>query len=174
MAGKKPVLSEQIPSITLQEVHELFEKDTKESVDDKLDLTPAEERWVCKYSLKKFGSEAIFVVDWPVEDMKFYHRIKADDPTVAERADLMFRGVEIATISMREHRYKELLEQLISKTGGNPEHPGFKYYLQAFKYGMPVHGGFGMGLERVVQKLIGLNNVREATLFPRDNNRLAP
>ena len=74
---------------------------------------------------------------------------------------------------MRENRYDALVEQL-QKIGADLEHPGFKYYLMAFKYGLPPHGGFGMGLERLVQKIIGLNNVKEASLFPRDINRLAP
>ena len=74
---------------------------------------------------------------------------------------------------MRENRYEALVEQL-HKIGADIEHPGFKYYLMAFKYGLPPHGGFGMGLERLVQKIIGLNNVKEASLFPRDINRLAP
>ena len=75
---------------------------------------------------------------------------------------------------MRENRYEVLLEQLRTIAGGDPTAEGFKYYLQAFQFGLPPHGGFGMGLERLVQKIIGLNNVKEATLFPRDINRLAP
>jgi len=75
---------------------------------------------------------------------------------------------------MREHRYDILVEQLKTVAQGDPKHPGFKYYLQAFKYGLPPHGGFGLGLERLTEKIIGLNNVKEATLFPRDINRLAP
>jgi len=106
--------------------------------------------------------------------MKFYHKAKDDDPEVAERTDLLFRGVEIATGSMREHRYDKLVKQLQEKAGGKPDDAGFKFFLQAFKYGMPPHGGFGMGLERLVEKIIGLQNVKEATLFPRDINRLAP
>jgi aspartyl/asparaginyl-tRNA synthetase len=106
--------------------------------------------------------------------MKFYHRKKADDPEIAERADLIFRGIEIATISMREHRYDVLLEQLKTIAHGNPDDAGFKPYLAAFKFGLPSHGGFGMGLERVTEKLVGLSNVKEAALFPRDINRLAP
>jgi len=82
--------------------------------------------------------------------------------------------VEIATTSMREHRYDILVKQLKKMAVGNPEDPGLKNYLQAFKYGLPPHGGFGLGLERLTEKIIGLNNVKEATLFPRDINRLAP
>lgn len=172
--AQKPKLAEKLPRMTLTEVHELYEKETKDKIEDKRDLTPAEERWVCEYAKKKHGSEAVFVTDWPEYDMKFYHKTKDDNPKTAERADLLFRGVEIATITMREHRYGQLVKQLKEKTGAAPDEPGFKYYLQAFKYGMPPHGGFGWGLERTVEKILNLNNVKEATLFPRDMNRLAP
>ncbi len=106
--------------------------------------------------------------------MKFYHRKNLENPELADRCDLLFRGVEIATVPMREHRYEVLVEQLKTIAKGNPEDPGFKYYLQAFKYGLPPHGGFGLGLERFTEKIIGLNNIKEATLFPRDINRLTP
>jgi len=109
-----------------------------------------------------------------VSEMKFYHRKSDEEPEFAERADLIFRGVEIATISIRENRYDVLIDQLKTIAGGDPDAEGFKYYLQAFQYGLPAHGGFGMGLERLTQKIIGLNNVKEATLFPRDINRLNP
>ncbi|MGH7238188.1 MAG: amino acid--tRNA ligase-related protein, partial [Candidatus Saccharimonadales bacterium] len=138
------------------------------------DLRPDEERWICDYAQKNLGSEAVFVVDWPVSSMKFYHRKNAENPELADRSDLLFRGIEIATVPMREHRYDILIEQLKTIAKGDPEHPGFKHYLSAFKYGLPPHGGFGWGLERTVEKLIGLNNVKEATLFPRDINRLTP
>ena len=106
--------------------------------------------------------------------MKFYHKLNEKNPNIADRFDLIFRGVEICTGSMREHRYDKLIRQLKDLAGGDPENPGFKYYLQAFQFGMPPHGGVGMGLERLTQKIIGLSNVKEASLFPRDMNRLAP
>ncbi|UTX51426.1 aspartate--tRNA(Asn) ligase [Candidatus Saccharibacteria bacterium TM7i] len=167
-------LSETLPRLSLEEIHELYTKATGEDTRGEKDLRPDEERWVTEYTKKKFGSEAVFVVDWPVEEMKFYHRKSAENPQFAERADLIFRGVEIATISMRENRYDVLLEQLKTIAGGDPEAEGFKYYLQAFRYGLPPHGGFGMGLERLTQKIVGLKNVKEASLFPRDINRLGP
>lgn len=85
----------------------------------------------------------------------------------------MFRGVEIVTLSMREHRYDRVVTQMKDK-GYDPADPGFRPLLGAMKYGMPPHGGFGLGLERLTQRIIGLNNVKEATLFPRDISRLAP
>lgn len=167
-------LSETLPRLALEEVHELYTKATGEDTRGEKDLRPDEERWVTEYTKKKFGSEAVFIVDWPTSEMKFYHKINEANPEFAERADLIFRGVEIATISMREHRYGVLLDQLKTIAGGDPEAEGFKYYLQAFRYGLPPHGGFGMGLERLTQKIVGLKNVKEAALFPRDINRLGP
>lgn len=172
--ASKPLLSEHSVSIPLAEVHELFEKHNKTVVDDKKDLTPAEEKWICEYAKKNLGTEAVFVTEWPSSDMKFYHKKMNDRPELAERSDFLFRGVEIMTCPMREHRYEVLVKQLKEKIGADPDNPGFKYYLQAFQYGLPPHGGFGLGLERLTQRIIGLNNVKEATLFPRDTNRLTP
>ncbi len=168
------VLPEQIPQLGLEEIHNLYSEATGENTRGEKDMRPDEERWITEYAKKNLGSEAVFVTQWPVSEMKFYHRKSPENPELAERADLIFRGVEIATISMRENRYDVLVEQLKTIAGGDPEADGFRYYLQAFQYGLPVHGGFGMGLERLTQKIIGLNNIKEATLFPRDINRLTP
>ncbi len=170
----KPVLPKMIPALTLDEIHEKYSQATGTQTIGEKDMRPDEERWICEYAAKELGSEAVFVTEWPASEAKFYHRVDEDKPEFAERFDLIFRGVEIMTGSMREHRYYALLQQLKEKAGGDPEHPGFKYYLQAFRYGMPPHGGFAMGLERLTEKLIGLANVKEATLFPRDMNRLSP
>jgi nondiscriminating aspartyl-tRNA synthetase len=172
--AQKPTLTKDFPRLTMKEVHELYSKANNVDTTKEDDLRPEEERWICEYSAKKLGSEAIFIVDWPASSMKFYHRKNKDNPELADRSDLLFRGVEIATVPMRENRYEVLVEQLKTIAKGDPEHPGFKHYLSAFKYGLPPHGGFGMGLERLTEKLVGLNNVKEATLFPRDINRLTP
>jgi len=172
--AQKPLLSDNAVSMPLAEVHELFEKKTKQIVEDKKDLTPAEEKWITEYAKKNLGTEALFVTEWPSNDMKFYHKKMDDKPELAERSDFLFRGLEIMTCPMREHRYDVLVQQLKDKLGADPSDPGFKYYLQAFKHGLPPHGGFGLGLERLTQRIIGLNNVKEATLFPRDINRLTP
>jgi nondiscriminating aspartyl-tRNA synthetase len=174
--AQKPVLAKDFPRLTMREVHELYSKANKVDTTKEDDLTPDEEKWICEYSKKNLGSEAVFVTEWSSasKTFKFYHRKNAENPELADRADLLFKGVEIATVPMRENRYDVLVDQLINIAGGDPSHPGYKHYLAAFKYGLPPHGGFGWGLERTVQKLIGLNNVKEATLFPRDINRLAP
>ena len=91
----------------------------------------------------------------------------------AEAADLLFRGVELATVPQREHRHEELVQQ-IKAAGIDPTHPGFAHFLAAIKHGLPPHGGCGLGIDRLTQKVVGLANVKEAILFPRDINRLAP
>lgn len=168
------MLPEQIPQLPLEEIHRLYTEATGNDTRGEKDMRPDEERWITDYAKEHLGSEAVFVTEWPASEMKFYHRKSEENPELAERADLIFRGVEIATISMREHRYDVLVDQLKTIAGGDPAADGFRYYLQAFQYGLPSHGGFGMGLERLTQKIIGLNNVKEATLFPRDINRLTP
>jgi len=170
----KPLLPETFPVISMAEIHERYTKATGTSTVGEKDLRPDEERWICEYTKKELGSEAVFVSEWPASEMKFYHKANEENPEIADRVDLLFRGVEITTGSMRENRYEVVLQQLKDLAGGNPDDPGFAPILTAMKYGMPPHGGFGMGLERVTQKLIGLNNIKEATLFPRDINRLAP
>ena len=170
----KPVLPEKIPTLAMSEIHELYSKATGTSTVGEKDLRPDEEKWICEYAKKQLGSEAVFVSEWPASEMKFYHKANEQNPEIADRVDLLFRGVEITTGSMRENKYQVVVEQLQRLAKGDPEDPGFKPLLTAMQYGMPPHGGFGMGLERVTQKLVGLNNVKEATLFPRDINRLAP
>lgn len=170
----KPVLSKDIPVLSMEEIHEKYSKANGESTFGEKDLRPDEERWICDYAKKHLGSEAVFVSEWPASEMKFYHKANADNPQLADRIDLLFRGVEITTGSMRENRYEVVVKQLKKLAGGDPADPGFAPLLNAMKYGMPVHGGFGLGLERLTQKIIGFNNVKEATLFPRDINRLAP
>jgi nondiscriminating aspartyl-tRNA synthetase len=170
----KPVLTPELPVLTMQEIHERYSKANNVNTVGEKDLRPDEERWICEYAKKNLGSEAVFVSEWPASEMKFYHKANEQNSQIADRVDLLFRGVEITTGSMRENRYDKVVEQLEKLAGGDPADPGFAPLLSAMKYGMPPHGGFGMGLERVVQKLVGLNNVKEATLFPRDINRLAP
>lgn len=170
----KPILPKEIPIITMAEIHKKYSASNEQQTIGEKDLRPDEERWICEYAKEKLGSEAVFVTQWPASEMKFYHKANDDDPNIADRFDILLRGVEICTGSMREHRYDKLIQQLKDLAGGDPENPGFKYYLQAFQFGMPPHGGIGMGLERLTQKIIGLSNVKEASLFPRDMNRLAP
>ena len=172
--ASRPLLSEEVPVISMAEIHERYTKATGTSTIGEKDLRPDEERWICDYAKKNLGSEAVFVSEWPASEMKFYHKRNESNPEIADRVDLLFRGVEITTGSMRENRYDVVVEQLRTLAHGDPNDPGFAALLSAMRYGMPPHGGFGMGLERVTQKILGFNNIKEAALFPRDINRLAP
>ncbi len=160
-----------VPRFTIAEIHEMYTKATKTDTTNEKDLTPDEERWISEHARKQLGSDLVFAVDFPAVAGKFYHKFK-DDGTVAW-GDLLFRGLEIATCPLRENNYDKMIEQMTA-AGLDVTHEGFKYYLQAFKYGLPQHGGCGFGVDRLVQKTIGLGNVKEATLFPRDINRLTP
>ncbi|MFZ1458902.1 MAG: aspartate--tRNA(Asn) ligase [Candidatus Saccharimonadales bacterium] len=160
-----------VPRFTVAEIHELYTKATKTDTTNEKDLTPDEERWIADYAKKERGSDLVYATNFPREAGKFYHKFY-DDGTVAW-ADLLFRGVEIATVPLRENNHAKMVEQMTA-AGLDVTDEGFKYYLQAFQYGLPPHGGCGFGIDRLVQKTIGLGNVKEATLFPRDINRLAP
>lgn len=160
-----------IPEFTIAEIHDMYTKANNTDTINEKDLIPDEERWIADYAKKNFGSDLVYATSFPAEAGKFYHKFK-DDNTVAW-ADLLFRGLEIATVPLRENNYDTMIQQM-TKAGLDVAHEGFRYYLQAFKYGLPQHGGCGLGIDRLVQKTIGLNNVKEATLFPRDINRLTP
>jgi len=164
-----PKIPKEIPKMTLREAQKLITKETSKDCTREPDLEPEHERWLCDYAAKKFGSDFIFITNFPTAKRPFYTYRDEKDPTYTKGFDLLFRGVEITTGAQRIHDYDALVSSLKDK-GLNPER--FSYYLQAFKYGMPPHGGFGMGLERLTAKLLGIENVKEATLFPRDLNRI--
>lgn len=167
------VIKDKIPRLSVSQIHEMYSKANKTDTRSEKDLTPDEERWISDYARKELGSDLLFAVDFPVEAMKFYHQVNPKDPKTVLWGDLLFRGLEIATVPLREHDHDKLVGQM-KKAGLDPKHPGYKYYLQAFQFGLPQHGGCGFGIDRLVEKTIGLNNVKEATLFPRDINRLSP
>lgn len=169
----RPELPEEFPRISMKEVHELMFKETGEDYRDELDLASAEEKWICEYSARHRWSDAVIVTGYPWSEAKFYHIQDPKDPSIALRADLLFRGVEIATVPMRQTDYTKLVQQIVERWF-DPENPGLTDYLDAFKYGMPQEWGFGFGVSRLVQKIIWLSNVKEADLFPRDRNRLTP
>ena len=164
-----PEVPENIPAMKLREAQEIIKKETGEDCVKEPDLEPQHERWLCEYAQKQFGSDFIFITHFPMAKRPFYTHEDENDIGYAKGFDLLFRGVEITTGAQRIHKYDELVEALKQK-GLNPDK--FSFYLQAFKCGMPPHGGFGMGLERLTAKLLGLENVKEATLFPRDLNRI--
>jgi nondiscriminating aspartyl-tRNA synthetase len=161
-----------VPRFTIAQIHDMYTKATKTDTTAEKDLIPDEERWISDYARKELGSDLVYAIEFPIEAAKFYHKVDAEKGVVMW-GDLLFRGLEIATCPLRENNYEKMIEQMTA-AGLDVTHEGFKYYLQAFKYGLPQHGGCGFGIDRLVQKTIGLSNVKEATLFPRDINRLTP
>lgn len=159
-----PLVPEHFPVVKLREAQEILGVSQ-----DEPDLEPEHERALSEWAAKEKGSDFIFVTHYPVSKRPFYTMEDPEDPGMTKSFDLLFRGVEIVSGSQRVHDYDMLVEKIRSK-GLDPEK--FSFYLMAFKYGMPPHGGIGMGLERLTQKFLLLENVKEATLFPRDMNRI--
>ncbi len=161
-----------VPRFTIAQIHEMYTNSTKTDTTSEKDLSPDEERWISEYGRKQLGTDLVYAISFPIEAAKFYHKLDVDEGTVLW-GDLIFRGTELATVPLRENNYSKMIEQM-KNAGLDIDHEGFKYYLQAFKYGLPIHGGCGFGIDRLTQKIIGLANVKEACLFPRDINRLIP
>ena len=134
------------------------------------DLSPMAEGELCKYAREEFGTDFIFVENFLRVKTAFYAKPNAADPSVTNYFDLLCREIEIASGGQRIEQYDELVDSLKFK-GMDPN--GFSDYLSIFKYGMPKHGGFGLGMERFTMMLLGLDNIRESTLFPSDPKRIA-
>jgi nondiscriminating aspartyl-tRNA synthetase len=139
--------------------------------EDEPDLAPAHERALSAWAREEHGSEFLAVEGYPMEKRPFYTHPQPDDPRWSNSFDLLFRGLELTTGGQRLHRYSDYRAALAES--GQSEAP-YVGYLQAFRHGMPPHGGFAIGLERWVARLTGAENIREARLFPRDLHRLAP
>jgi nondiscriminating aspartyl-tRNA synthetase len=169
LKAEVPAVPDEIPQLKLREAQEVIRKEYGEDCTNEPDLEPQHERWLCEYAKKTWDSDFIFVTHFPVSKRPFYTYEDEDDPGYTNGFDLLFRGIEITTGAQRIHSYDTLIKALQNK---NLDPEKFSYYLQAFKYGMPPHGGFGMGLERLTAKLLGIDNIKEATLFPRDINRI--
>jgi aspartyl/asparaginyl-tRNA synthetase len=169
LGAEIPLAPEKFPSMKLREALELIYTETGRDNRGEPDLEPEDERWLSEWALAKHQSDFLFITHYPVSKRPMYTYEDPNDPGYTCSFDLLFRGVEITTGGQRRHDYDNLVEGIKMK-GLEPEK--FSYYLQAFKYGMPPHGGWGMGLERLTQKMLSLGNVKEATLFPRDINRI--
>ncbi len=169
LGAEIPDVPEEIPSMKLREAQELIFQKTGKDKRQEPDLEPEDERWLCEWSKKERGSDFIFITHYPVSKRPFYTYEDENDPGYTKSFDLLFRGIEITTGGQRRHNYDNLVAGAKLK-GLDPEK--FSFYLPAFKYGLPPHGGWGMGLERLTARFLDLPNVKEATLFPRDINRI--
>ena len=169
LGAELPNAPKEFPFMKLREAQELIYKETGEDCREEKDLEPSHERWLCEYAQKELNSDFIFITHFPIQKTAFYAYEDQEDPGFTKYFDLLFRGVEITSGGQRNHDYDTLVKRIEMK-GLDPEN--FAFYLQAFKYGMPPHGGWGMGLERLTQKFLNIDNVKEATLFPREINRI--
>lgn len=160
-----------IPEISFREAKEWIAKEYNRTITDELDFEPEEEKLLCKLIEKETGSEFVFVTHYPSKKRPFYAMDNPEKPEETLSFDLLFRGLEVTTGGQRIHTYGDQVQKLTAR-GMNPEL--FESYLMMHKYGMPPHGGLGLGLERFTARLLGLENVRYATLFPRDIHRLLP
>lgn len=158
-----------IPRIRLSEALEILEKEYGKTVENE-DIDGEGERLICEYVSKQYGSDFVFLTHYPLHLRPFYS-MPSSDGKYTETFDLLFRGVEIASGGQRIHDYQMLVDS-IRRKGLDPE--SFTDYLDVFRYGAPAHGGWGLGSERIIQKLLGLGSIKEALLYPRDVKRLNP
>ena len=159
-----------IPRITLNKAHEiLLEKYNKKSPLGNIDAEG--EVLISKYVKEKYDCDFVFLTKYPVSKRPMYTMMDDEDKNLTKSFDLIFDGLEITTGGQRIHDY-EMLKENIIKFNLNPD--DFDFYLETFKYGMPPHGGFAIGLERLTMKILKLSNIREAALVPRDMKRLTP
>ena len=160
-----------IPRMKLTEAWQILEQEYGKKMEGKdVDIDPEGERLICEYVKKTYDSDLVFLTHYPTSARPFYTKPN-EDPQFTDSFDLLFRGVEIASGGQRIHNYNDLVQSITSH-GLQPD--DFKHYLDNFRYGMPPHGGWGLGSERIVQKLLGLKSIKEAILFPRDVRRLTP
>lgn len=165
----EPLAFGKIPRLTLREAQEIIFKEYGRDNRLEKDLTPQDEVDLSKWALKEHKSDLITITHFPTAKRAFYTMPDPKDPEYSLSYDLLFRGVEILSGSQRISDYKELVDTIKSR-GSDPK--DYEMYLKAFRYGMPDEGGFSFGLERITMKLLGLANIREASLFPRDMERV--
>jgi nondiscriminating aspartyl-tRNA synthetase len=161
-----PVVPDPVPDLRFEDALALLGAPPTEP-----DFTPEHERRLSEWARAEHRSDFLFVVGYPMAKRPFYTHPDPERPGASLGFDLLFRGLEVITGGQRLHRHEDYLAALGAR-GMSPE--PFAGYLEAFRFGMPPHGGFALGLERWTARLVGLANVREATLFPRDRHRLSP
>ena len=160
-----------IPAIRFDEAKEKVAEKYQRKIRNPFDLEPEEEQLIGRYAKEEWGADFVFVTHYPSKKRPFYAMDDPEDERYTLSFDLLFRGLEVTTGGQRIHDYQMLLEKL-EKRGMTEE--GLETYLDTFKHGMPPHGGLGIGMERLTMQLLGEENVRETTLFPRDLSRLVP
>lgn len=165
-----PLLPEKpFPIFTLTEAQEIIEREFGGKAVGELDLEPEHEKQICEWALREHGSDFVFITHFPTKKRAFYTYADPADPEFSRSFDLLFRGLEINSGGQRIHDCDDLIAKM-KERGMDPEK--FSFYLQAFKYGLPPHGGCSTGLERITARMLELANVKEASAFPRDMTRI--
>lgn len=162
---------DQIPSVRFDKAKELVSEKYGRKIRNPYDLEPEEELLIGRYFKEEYDSDFVFVTHYPTKKRPFYAMEDPTDPKFTLSFDLLFRGLEVTTGGQRIHDYEEILKKM-ERRDMNPA--DIESYLMIFKYGMPPHGGLGIGLERLTMRLLDEQNVRETALFPRDVTRLEP
>lgn len=160
-----------IPAVRFDEIKQKVSEKYGHKMRNPFDLEPEEEQLIGQYAQEEWGSDFVFVTHYPSKKRPFYAMDDPADTRYTLSFDLLYKGMEITTGGQRIHDYKALREKIATR---GMEEEGLEHYLDTFKHGMPPHGGLGIGLERLTMKLVGEDNVRETTLFPRDLSRLEP
>ena len=162
---------DEIPTVRFDEAKRLVSEAYDRPIRDPYDLEPEEEHNIGRYFKEKYGADFVFVTHYPSKKRPFYAMDDPEDPKYTLSFDLLFRGLEVTTGGQRIHDYDQQVQKMLDR-GMHPEE--FESYLMIHKHGMPPHGGLGIGLERLTAQLCGLDNVRYASLFPRDLHRMEP
>ncbi|GAC1320139.1 MAG: aspartate--tRNA(Asn) ligase [Chloroflexota bacterium] len=160
-----------VPRIRFRDAQKLILERHGEDRAQEPDLSPQDERWLGEWASKEHDSDFVLVTHYPTVKRAFYSLPDPEDPEHALVFDLLFRGQELVSGGQRIHNYTQLIDT-IKVRGMNPDQ--FEGYLEAFMYGIPPEGGFAIGSERLLMRLVEASNIRETTLFPRDVNRLTP
>ena len=171
LGARLPQLGATVPHLHFAEAQQLIVAALGEHERGQPDLSPEGERWLGQWALEQHGSELVFVTGYPMHKRPFYTHPDPQRSGYSNSFDLLFRGTELVTGGQRLHRYASYVEAISAR---GIDEASVASYLQAFKHGMPPHGGFAIGLERLLMQTLELPNVRLASLFPRDLTRLAP
>ncbi|HQB18679.1 MAG TPA: aspartate--tRNA(Asn) ligase [Candidatus Pacearchaeota archaeon] len=159
---------EEIPYVKLSEIRKIIKEKYNYDIPEETDIDPRGEELAGQYAKEEFNSDFIFLTHYPIDYRPFYTMSEGKE---AMGFDLLYKGLEIATGGQRINEYDELIESMKRKNVGIK---GMEFYVNAFKYAIPPHGGWGMGSERIIKQILGLDNIKEAVLFPRDVKRITP
>jgi len=159
---------EEIPYVKLSEIRKIVKEKYNYDIPEETDIDPRGEELAGQYAKEEFNSDFIFLTHYPIDYRPFYTMSEGNE---AMGFDLLYKGLEIATGGQRINEYDELIESMKKKNVGIN---GMEFYVNAFKYAIPPHGGWGMGSERIIKQILGLDNIKEAVLFPRDVKRITP